>query len=157
VFGEHALTAQQVLMLLVVSILRLAGYGLHAMRTRFPLLGLGRFRIRTFRAAVSRNFFNRLGIEGIPFILPLLYQVGIGFSPVQSGLLMIPGDFRHELKTTMPRTLGRFGYRAGLISNTVILGLLILVFATIRPGTPMSFLFCSRCASDSSACCKIPV
>ena len=141
VFGEHSLTAQQVLMLLVVSILLLGGYGLHAMKTRFPLLALGLFRIRTFRSAVTGNFFTRLGVGGIPFILPLLYQVGLGFSPVQSGLLMIPQAISAmSLKTTMPRILARFGYRAVLISNTVILGLLILVFATIRPGTPILFI-----------------
>lgn len=141
VFGEHSLTPEQILMLLAVSILLLAGYGLHAMKTRFPLLALSLFRIRTFRAAVSGNFFTRLGIGGIPFILPLLYQVGMGFSPVQSGLLMMPQAFSAmSLKTTMPRILARFGYRTVLISNTVILGLLIFVFATIAPGTPIWFI-----------------
>jgi hypothetical protein len=125
----------------VVSILLLGGYGLHAMKTRFPLLALGLFRIRTFRSAVTGNFFTRLGVGGIPFILPLLYQVGLGFSPVQSGLLMMPQAISAMgLKTTMPRILARFGYRAVLISNTVILGLLILVFATIKPGTPILFI-----------------
>ncbi len=42
-----------------------------------------------------------------------------------------------SLKMTMPRILSRFGYRRVLISNTVILGLLILLFATIGPGTPV--------------------
>jgi hypothetical protein len=49
------------------------------------LLQLGLFKIRTFRAAVSGSFFTRLGIGGVPFLLPLLYQVGLGFTPVQSG------------------------------------------------------------------------
>ncbi len=141
VFGEHSLTVQEILLLLAVAILLLAGYGLHAMRTRFPLLALGLFRIRTFRAAVSGNFFTRLGIGGIPFILPLLYQVGMGFNPVQSGLLMMPQAISAMmLKTTMPRILARFGYRAVLLSNTIMLGLLILVFATIGPGTPIWFI-----------------
>ena len=59
-------------------------------RTAFPLLQLSLFRIRTFRAAVSGSFFTRLGIGGMPFLLPLLYQVGLGFTPVQSGLLIMP-------------------------------------------------------------------
>ncbi len=49
--------------------------------------------MRTFRAAVSGSFFTRLGIGGLPFLLPLLYQVGMGFTPVQSGALMIPQTF----------------------------------------------------------------
>jgi hypothetical protein len=92
---------------------------------RFPCCA-DLFRIRTFRAAVSGSFFTRLGIGGIPFILPLLYQVGLGFTPIQSGLLMMPQAIAAmSLKMTMPRILTRFGYRGVLISNTVILGLLI--------------------------------
>jgi EmrB/QacA subfamily drug resistance transporter len=136
VFGEHSLSVGEILGLLGISFALLAGYGLHAANTRFPLLALRLFRIRTFRAAVSGSFFTRLGIGGIPFILPLLYQVGLGFNPIQSGLMMMPQAIAAvSLKMTMPRILNRFGYRAVLISNTVILGLLIVLFATIGEGT----------------------
>ena len=102
------------------------------------MLRLSLFRIRTFRAAVSGSFFTRLGIGGIPFLFPLLYQVGLGFTPIQSGLLMMPQAIAAmSLKMTMPRILARFGYRGVLISNTVILGLLIMLFATIGVGTPV--------------------
>jgi MFS family permease len=90
---------------------------------------------------VSGSFFTRLGIGGIPFILPLLYQVGLGFTPIQSGLLMTPQAIAAmSLKMTMPGILARFGYRGVLISNTVILGLLILLFSTIDVGTPVLFI-----------------
>ena len=116
----------------------LAGYGLHASKALYPLLELSLFRIRTFRAAVSGSFFTRLGMGGIPFILPLLYQVGLGFTPIQSGLLMMPQAIAAmSLKMTMPGILTRFGYRGVLISNTVILGLLISLFATIGVATPI--------------------
>ena len=83
--------------LLAISILLLAGYGLHAAKTAFPLLALSLFRIRTFRAAVSGSFFTRLGIGGIPFILPLLYQVGLGFySDSIRSADDAAGDCRHE-------------------------------------------------------------
>jgi EmrB/QacA subfamily drug resistance transporter len=138
VFGEHTLSVGEILGLLAISILLLAGYGLHAAKIPFPLLELSLFRIRTFRAAVGGSFFTRLGIGGIPFILPLLYQVGMGFSPIHSGLLMMPQAIAAmSLKMTMPRILARFGYRGVLISNTVILGLLIMLFATIGAGTPL--------------------
>jgi EmrB/QacA subfamily drug resistance transporter len=138
VFGEHTLSVGEILGLLAISILLLAGYGLHAARVPFPLLQLSLFRIRTFRAAVSGSFFTRLGIGGIPFILPLLYQVGLGFTPIHSGLLMMPQAIASmSLKITMPRILARFGYRGVLISNTVVLGLLIVLFATIGVGTPV--------------------
>jgi EmrB/QacA subfamily drug resistance transporter len=138
VFGEHTLNAREILGLLAISVVLLAGYGFHGARTRFPLLALDLFRIRTFRAAVSGNFFTRIGIGGIPFVMPLLYQVGLGFTPIQSGLLMMPQAIAAiSLKMTMPWILARVGYRGVLISNTLILGLLILLFATIGVGTPV--------------------
>ena len=138
VFGEHTLGTREVVGLLALSLVLLAGYGIHSSRTQYPLLRLALFRIRTFRAAVSGSFLTRLGIGGIPFIFPLLYQVGLGFSPVQSGLLMMPQAIAAmSLKLTMPRILTRFGYRLVLISNTVILGLLILFYATVGVSTPV--------------------
>ena len=138
VFGEHTLSVREILGLLITSLLLLLGYGLHASKTLYPLLNLTLFGIRTFRAAVSGSFFTRLGIGGIPFILPLLYQVGLGLSPIQSGLLMMPQAIAAmSLKMTMPKILTRFGYRAVLISNTVILGLLIALFGTIGRQTPV--------------------
>jgi predicted MFS family arabinose efflux permease len=80
----------------------------------------------------------RLGIGGVPFLLPLLYQVGLGFSPVQSGLLIMPQALAAmSMKVVMPRILSVLGYRWVLISNTVILGLLLLLFATVGLHTPV--------------------
>jgi MFS family permease len=116
----------------------LAGYAFHATKTAYPMLNLILFRLRTFRAAVSGSFLTRLGIGGIPFLFPLLYQVGLGFTPIQSGLLMMPQAIAAmSLKVTMPRILARFGYRAVLVSNTLIIGLFILIFATIGKDTPV--------------------
>ncbi len=138
VFGEHTLNGREILEMLAVSAVLLAGYGYRAETTKFPLLRLSLFRIRTFRASVSGSFFTRLGIGGIPFLFPLLYQVGLGFTPIQSGMLLMPQAIAAmSLKLTMPKILARFGYRAVLISNTVILGLLIMLFATIGVGTPV--------------------
>jgi EmrB/QacA subfamily drug resistance transporter len=147
VFGEHTLNTGEILGLLAVSIILLAGYGFHATRTAHPMLKLVLFRIRTFRSAVSGSFITRLGIGGIPFLFPLLYQVGLGFTPIQSGLLMMPQAIAAmSLKVTMPRILSRFGYRAVLISNTLLIGLQILLFATIGKSTPVwlivAELFC---------------
>jgi EmrB/QacA subfamily drug resistance transporter len=138
VFGEHTLKAREILGLLAVSIVLLAGYGFHATKTAYPMLNLILFRIRTFRAAVDGSFLTRLGIGGIPFLFPLLYQVGLGFTPIQSGLLMMPQAIAAmSLKVMMPRILARFGYRAVLVSNTLIIGVQILLFATIGMGTPV--------------------
>ena len=147
VFGEHTLTAGETLGLLAVSVVLLAGYGFHATSTVYPMLRLTLLRIRTFRTAVIGSFVTRLGIGGIPFLFPLLYQVGLGFTPIQSGLLMMPQAVAAmSLKLTMPRILARLGYRAVLVSNTLLIGLQIVFFSTIRKSTPMwlvvAELFC---------------
>ena len=138
VFGEHTLSTREITGLLAVSFALLGGYWLHAKSLQFPLLQLSLFRIRTFRASVSGSFFTRLGIGGVPFLLPLLYQVGLGFTPIQSGLLIMPQAIASmSMKALMPRLLARIGYRGVLVSNTIILGLLLMFFATIGQHTPV--------------------
>ena len=150
IFGEHALSAIEMSGLVGLSAMLLAGYALHARTLKFPLLDLELFRIRTFRASVSGSFFTRLGIGGVPFLLPLLYQVGLGFTPIQSGLLLMPQAIAAmSMKTIMPQLLKRVGYRGVLISNTLILGGLLMLFATIGVGTPLWMIvleaFCYGC------------
>jgi EmrB/QacA subfamily drug resistance transporter len=138
VFGEHTLSVRGVLGLLGLSVCLLAGYGFHATKTKYPMLRLNLFRIRTFRSAVDGSFLTRLGIGGIPFLFPLLYQVGLGFTPIESGLLMMPQAIAAmSLKITMPRILAIFGYRAVLVSNTLLIGVQIVLFATIGTRTPV--------------------
>ncbi len=138
IFGEHALGTTEVLGLLALSLLLLFGYGLHATNTAFPLLDMTLFKIRTFAAAVSGSFFTRLGIGGVPFLLPLLYQVGLGYTPIQSGLLIMPQAMAAmSTKAILPKVLARLGYRTVLISNTVAIGLVLMLFATITPSTPL--------------------
>jgi EmrB/QacA subfamily drug resistance transporter len=137
IFGDHTLSSAEILGLSALSVLLLVGYGLYASRITHPLLQLTLFRIRTFGAAVSGGFFTRLGMGGVPFLLPLLYQVGLGFTPVQSGLLIMPQAMAAvATKFLLPRILGRIGYRMVLISNTVIIGLVMMLFATIGFGSP---------------------
>src|SRR6202012_1834356 len=138
VFGEHTLSAQEISGLTILSLALLAGYWLHAKSLAYPLLQLSLFKIRTFRAAVGGSFFTRLGIGGVPFLLPLLYQVGLGFTPVQSGLLIMPQALAAmSVKPSMKSILTRFGYRGVLVSNTIILGVLLILFGTVGPHTPV--------------------
>src|SRR5271155_1916685 len=137
VFGETTLSGGEILGLLGVSISLLGAYGLHTSRTKHPLLRLKLLAVRTFRVAISGNLFTRLGIGGIPFLLPLLYQVGLGFSPIQSGMLIMPQAVAAmSLKPTMPLILKKFGFRTVLVTNTLMLGIMIMVFGTIGAGTP---------------------
>ena len=104
IFGEHNLNLKSVVFLLGLSVLLLLAYGRHALGAEFPLLKLKLFRVRTFRVAVVGSFATRLGVGGMPFLLPLLYQIGLGYTPVQSGLLIAPQPLAAmSLKMLMPR------------------------------------------------------
>jgi MFS family permease len=97
------------------------------------LLGL-----RTFRVSVVGGFLTRLGISGMPFLLPLLYQLGMGFTPWQAGLLVMPQALAAiGMKLLVQRILGRFGHRQVLVYNTVLIGLMIAAFSQVGPGTPV--------------------
>ena len=138
VFGEHSLSDLEMAGLLGLSALLLTGYGIRATQTAFPLLMLSLFKLRTFRAAVVGSFVGRIGLGGIPFLFPLLYQIGLGFTPVQSGMLIAPQAMAAiGLKIVVPRILARFGYRTVLIANTLIVGGMIILFATVGADTPV--------------------
>jgi EmrB/QacA subfamily drug resistance transporter len=130
-------SAGQIVILLAISFGLIAGYWHHAAHTAFPLLQLGLFRIRTFSAAIGGSFMIRIAVGGVPFLLPLLYQVGLGYTPVQSGLFLMPQAFSGiGAKLFFPRLLKRGGYRTFLIANTVLLGSLLMLFATVGSNTP---------------------
>ena len=138
VFGEHLLQPVEVLCLFAVALLLLTGYALNSRRVKHPLLRTDLFKLRTFAVAAAGQFITRLGIGGTPFLLPLLYQVGLGMTPIESGLLIMPqAAGAIATKAFLPRLLNRFGHRAILVSNTVAVGLWILAFSTIGPATPL--------------------
>ena len=102
------------------------------------MLRMDLFRTRTFRVAVTGSFVTRLGAGGLPFLLPLLYQVGLGYTALQSGLLIMPQFLAAiSLKFTMPAVLRWLGYRRVLLVNTLLMGLIIALFAAIGAATPV--------------------
>src|SRR5262249_27960128 len=90
VFGEHELPPLQVGVLAALAVSLLAAYVWYALHAPPPLLRLDIFRLRTFRVSVLGGFATGLGIGGMPLLLPLLYQVGLGLPAWVSGLLMMP-------------------------------------------------------------------
>src|SRR5258708_385463 len=112
VFGEHRLDLTSEAVLLVLSLSLLGPYAWHATQVPFPLLKLTLFKVRTFRVSVVGGFITRLGIGGLPFLLPLMYQVGMGMPAWQSGLLMMPAALgAMGMKLVAGRLLKQLGYR----------------------------------------------
>lgn len=138
IFGEHRIDMTSALVLLVISLSLLGAYAVHAARTQHPLLQLALLRLRTFRIAIGGGFVTRLGMSGMPFLLPLLYQLGLGLPAWQSGLMMMPSVAGAMLMKTLAGPILRtWGYRRVLVVNTVLIGLAIGLFARVDAGTPI--------------------
>jgi MFS family permease len=138
IFGEHTLPYWVSGSLLGVSAVLLAFYGWHSRHIAEPVLAMWLLRTRTFAVSVLGGFVTRLGIGGMPFLLPLLYQIGLGYLPWQAGLLTMPQAIvAIGMKVASRPLLARFGHRSILIFNTVIIGITITMFTLIGPGTPI--------------------
>jgi EmrB/QacA subfamily drug resistance transporter len=141
VFGEHDIDVTSGGVLFLLSMSLLAAYAWHATQVAFPLLRLSLFKARTFRVSVVGGFVTRLGVGGLPFLLPLLYQLGLGLPPWESGLLMMPtAAAAMGMKFLSVRILRRHGFRRILIVNTVMLGVTICLFSLVTPSTPLAVI-----------------
>ncbi len=137
IFGEHEIRIEVEATLFFVALVLLAGYWRHASRARYPLLQLALFKVRTFRVSVVGGFITRLGVGGLPFLTPLLFQVGLDLPAWQSGLLMMPtAAAAIVMKAISRRVLARFGYRKVLIVNTLMTGITICLYALVEAHTP---------------------
>ncbi|UGQ47714.1 DHA2 family efflux MFS transporter permease subunit [Massilia endophytica] len=138
IFGEHRIDVTSATVLFAIAGFLLLAYFLHARRDDHPLLRLELFRIRTFRISVVGGFLTRLGVGGLPFLLPLLYQLGLGLPAWKSGLLMMPSAAAAMgMKFISVRVLAHFGYRQVLVVNTVLIGITISMYSFVHAGTPL--------------------
>lgn len=114
----------------------------HLRRVPVPLLDLASFAVPSFQlTTLSAGFWHRLAINGTPFLLPLLFQVGFGLSPWASGLLILAyfgGNL--GMKTVTTPLLRRFGFRRVLVYNGVASALSILACGWLSPATPQALL-----------------
>jgi len=99
------------------------------------------FKIRTFRISILGGFFSRLGIGGLPFILPFLYQIGLGFPAWKAGLLTIPTALAAiAMKFFSSSVLAFFGYKRVLISNTVLISFVLFFYAQVGSETSIELI-----------------
>ncbi|WP_313383820.1 multidrug transporter subunit MdtD [Chishuiella sp.] len=132
---------QMVIALAVISIFLIALYIYHARKKQHPLIDLNLFKIRTLKIGIIGNLITRLGIGGMPFLTPLLLQVGYGHSAVVAGLMMIPAAISNMLaKSFAVPIVSKFGYRKTLIWNTIVLGLVICMFYLMRADTSIYYI-----------------
>jgi EmrB/QacA subfamily drug resistance transporter len=126
--GEHTLMATAIML---SSILLMMLYILHSRRKKHPIVKVELFYLRTFRISVFGNLFSRLGFGGMPFLMPLLFQIALGYSAQASGFLIAP--IALGILAIKPFTLG---YKKLLITNTLCVGLGLCAFSFISNATP---------------------
>jgi EmrB/QacA subfamily drug resistance transporter len=135
--SEFHLPIRNAIISLGLALSLLLFYIIHSHRQPHPIIELKLFNIRTFKIALINNLLFRLVMGGIPFILPLLFQVNLGFSPQKSGLILSPIAIGVIcMKMLDNRILKRFGHRKVLITNTFVTSIMLLSFSWITPSLP---------------------
>ena len=141
-FGRGVIPVPADLALLAAGLAALALYVRHARRTKYPLLDLTLLDLNTFRAGVVGGFMFRVGIGALPFLLPLMLQVGFGYDPLHSGLLTFAAALGALLmKTTAAPILRRFGFRRVLTWNAILSAIFLASYAFFHIDTPAALIF----------------
>jgi EmrB/QacA subfamily drug resistance transporter len=114
----------------------LLGFGLYARRIAAPAIDLGLFRIRSFRVGTLAGGLCRIGMNGIPFLLPLMLQLGFGLSPIGSGSITFVGSIGAVLiRGLISPILRKHGFRIVLVLSAIIGSATLAGFALLGPHT----------------------
>jgi EmrB/QacA subfamily drug resistance transporter len=111
-------------------------------RAKHPLFDLSVFRTRTFRAMATGGFVYRLTISSVPFLLPLMFQTGFGWSPLHAGI-MVAAVFIGNIgiKPATTPLIRRFGFRAMLVLGSLASAVTFALCALLTPDTPQALIF----------------
>lgn len=112
--------------------------GRHLKRAAHPLIDLGSFAIPTFSITIIGGSLFRMAIGAVPFLLPLMFQLGFGLDAFHAGLLVIAvfaGNLMMKPATTP--ILRRFGFKPVLLVNGIANVLSLAACALLSPGTPV--------------------
>ncbi|HFF3790053.1 multidrug transporter subunit MdtD [Enterobacter mori] len=140
-FGEKIVATWLALSVILGGILLFLLYIRHARRHPTPLISLGLFNTRTFSVGIAGNIASRLGTGCVPFLMPLMLQVGFGYPALIAGCMMAPTAMGSILaKSTVTQVLRWFGYRKTLVGVTVFIGLMIAQFSLQSAALPVWML-----------------
>jgi len=141
VLGLNFLPWTVVAALVVGGVFFIAAYLVHARHTANPALDLTLFRLPTFFASVTGGFIFRLGLGALPFLLPLMLQIGFGMTPFQSGMVTFATALgAMGMKWTTATILRRFGFRTILVTNALISSAFLAVCAGFTQTTPVAIM-----------------
>lgn len=138
VAGLNLLPWSTVLALIAVGSISMTLYVIHARRTGSPVLDFSLLNLATLRASIIGGFMFRLGIGALPFLLPLLMQIGFGLSPFQSGLVTFASSLgAMGMKTLAARIIRAFGFRNLMTVNAVVSSVFLAACALFTVTTPL--------------------
>jgi len=149
--GRHLLPAELAFVSTAIGSAVLFAYVYHARRAARPIIDLRLLNIATYRASVIGGALFRVGMGAVPFLLPLMLQVGFGLNALQSGLLSISMMIGSMLLYILGgRFLRRFGFRRVIIMSSAVSAVFIAVHGAFAPTTPhlaiVIILFVGGCA-----------
>jgi EmrB/QacA subfamily drug resistance transporter len=138
VAGLNLLPWPIVAALIAIGSIAMTLYVIHARRTDSPVLDFALLRLPTMRASIIGGFLFRLGIGALPFLLPLLMQIGFGLSPFRSGLVTFASAVgAMGMKTLAARIIRTFGFRNMMTINAVVSSVFLAACALFTPATPL--------------------
>ena len=125
--------------LFVLGLVAALSYIPYARNRTNPLFKLRLFREPNFGVGLIGNLVCRIGSSAVPFLVPLLMQLQLGYTPLRSGMMMLPAALAGTVaKRWIAPLIRRYGYDTFLLVNTVIVGSAIVAFALITRGTPIA-------------------
>lgn len=135
-FSETTVPSSIPLGILFGAILLFVMYFYHSRHQLYPVVKTELFQFRTFQTSTLGNLLARLGFGGVPFLVPLLLQVSLHYSPQLSGLLVAPTAFGVLVGKSFTLMLLRWwGYKRFLILNTIFMALSLWSFLLVGQHT----------------------
>ncbi len=140
--GRDLLSIKETIGVFAIGVLLIIAYVRYALSVPSPILDVRLLRLDTLRISITGGFFFRVAAGAIPFLLPLLLQLGFGATPFQSGLVTCASALGALLmKFVAARFLRSFGYRRLLIINGFVTCAFMAAMATFTKTTPYTWIF----------------
>lgn len=122
---------------MAVAVMLLFAFVWHAGRISFAAVDLSLFKFRSFRIGTLSGGLCRIGMNGVPFLLPLMLQVGFGMSSIESGsLTFVTSVGALVIRPISTRLLKSFGFDRVLLYSAIMSSLVIAGFALMDANTP---------------------
>jgi EmrB/QacA subfamily drug resistance transporter len=139
--GRHLVAMPLAATCLVAGVSGLALYAAHWRRHAHPLLDLDLLRLPTLRIAVVGGSLFRIGAGAMPFLLPLMLQLGFGLDALHSGMLTFTGAVgAMAMKPVAARILHRFGFRRVLMANALAASMVLCGYGLFRADSPAALI-----------------